>query len=353
MRWKRHLALGLSAAVAAGCGGGSTPAEPVPGGELAESAPLAEMGRATWKGFSGGHYPGGEAVPAAHATEGLRRARAIGPLDGEGRPDPAGKYALLSIGMSNTTQEFCRGPVTNCSAGSFVGQALADPAGRRAGLVLVDGAAGGQSAVDWIDPQDPNYTRVRDTRLAPLGLTERQVRIVWLKVANPGPRVALPDPAADAFQLEQFMGAILRAVKQRYPNLEMVFASNRTYAGYASTSLNPEPYAYESGFAVKWLVEAQIEQMAGPGNPADPVAGNLAYAGPSAAAPWVGWGPDLWASGTKPRAADGLVWLPEDFQSDGTHPSPEFGTPKVGGLLLTFFKTSEFTRCWFVQGGTC
>jgi hypothetical protein len=308
------------------------------------------MGGATWKGFAGGHYPGGETMPLAHAAEGLRRARAIGPLDGEGRQAADGKYVLLSIGMSNTTQEYCSGPVTACSPLSFVGQALADPAVRKAGLVLVDGAAGGQTAPTYDDPADANYDRIRDTRLAPLGLTERQVRIVWLKVANARPAVSLPDPTADAFQLLASMGAILRALRARYPNLDLVFASNRTYGGYATTTLNPEPYAFESGLAVKWLVQAQITQMEG-GAP-DPRAGNLSYGGAAPVAPWVVWGPDLWANGAAPRAADGLFYVREDFQNDGTHPSAS-GVQKVGRLLLTFFKTSPHARCWFVAGDAC
>lgn len=35
--------------------------------------------------------------------------------------------------------------------------------------------------------------------------------------------------------------------------------SSRTYGGYATTELNPEPYAYQSGFSVKWLVQDQLE----------------------------------------------------------------------------------------------
>jgi hypothetical protein len=168
-----------------------------------------------------------------------------------------------------------------------------------------------------------------------------------MKVANPGPSRSLPDEAADAHTLVQQMGDILRALRLRYPNLQQVFASSRIFAGYATTTLNPEPYAYESGFAVKWLIEAQIEQESGLGQ-VDPRAGDLDYDG---VAPWVAWGPYLWADGTTPRS-DGLTWLETDLAADGTHPSSS-GRAKVAAELLDFFKTSPQTSCWFLADGTC
>src|SRR5205814_5733577 len=88
---------------------------------------------------------------------------------------------------------------------------------------------------------------------------------------------------------------------------------SRIYAGYATgvSALNPEPYAYESGFAVKWLIEGQI-------NGADSV--NYDPARGPVQAPWLSWAPYLWADGLTPRN-DGLTWVCSSFQSDGTHPS--------------------------------
>jgi hypothetical protein len=182
--------------------------------------------------------------------------------------------------------------------------------------------------------------------LGPQGLSEAQVAAVWVKVANAGPTVALPSPQADAYRLLTQQGNIVRALKVRYPNVQQVFLSTRIFAGYATTTLNPEPYAYETGFAVKWLVAAQIRQMRGA--PPDPRAGDLSY---NTVAPWIAWGPYLWARGTEPRS-DGLVWLRSDLGPDGTHPSNS-GRQKVGTMLLSFFKTSAQARCWFLAGQTC
>ena len=110
--------------------------------------------------------------------------------------------------------------------------------------------------------------------------------------------------------------------------------------------LNPEPYAYESGFAVKWLIEAQIRQMQG--GPIDELAGDLNY---DTVAPWLAWGPYLWANGLQLRS-DGLSWKPDDFIFAGPHPSRS-GAHKVGTLLLSFFKISSHTACWFLAEETC
>lgn len=342
----------LTSILLPGCSGNPAQPQPPPPADVSAPVALTDLGAGTYLGFEGGLYPGGDdAPPADHLAAGLERARRIQPLDREGRPDPQGKYVLLSIGMSNTTQEFCsrEAVTTACNAWSFMGQAMADPAVERTHLAIVNGARGGQSAETWDGPSEANYDRVRDTILAPLGLSEAQVQVVWMKVAHPRPPVSLPAAAADARLLHARMGDILRALRQRYPNLQQVLASSRVYGGFATTALNPEPYAFESGLAVKWLVEEQIRQMRGELAPAESVAGDLRYDG---AAPWVGWGAYLWADDASSPRSDGLFWEPADFESDGTHPS-RAGEEKVGRLLLDFFRTSPVTRCWFLAGEGC
>jgi len=64
------------------------------------------------------------------------------------------------------------------------------------------------------------------------------------------------------------------------------------------------------------------------------------------------WGPYLWADGTNARS-DGLAWVAGDFSpADGTHPALG-AREKVAGMLLTFFKSSPVTSCWFSSGRTC
>src|SRR5262249_55228960 len=113
---------------------------------------------------------------------------------------------------------------------------------------------------------------------------------------------------------------------------------SRTYGGYARTPLNPEPYAYESGFAVRWLIEQQLKGEA--------ALNYDAKKGP-VRAPWLSWGPYLWANGSTPRT-DGFHYEERDLAQDGTHLSPS-GQEKVGRLMLRFFQNDATTRPWFVR----
>jgi hypothetical protein len=139
------------------------------------------------------------------------------------------------------------------------------------------------------------------------------------------------------------MADILRALRHHYPNLQQVYVSSRTYGGFAASTLNPEPYAYESGFAVKWLVQAQVEQMRS--GTIDAHTGDIDY---DAAAPWVAWGPYLWAGDASNPRADGFYWTRQDFSADGTHPS-QTGRRKVGQLLLDFLLSSPQASPWFAR----
>jgi hypothetical protein len=324
---------------------GSNP--PRPG----ETKPLSELTRSTYLGFSGGLYPAGKNVPpAAHAQEGITRMEAVQPLDAQGRPSANGEIVLLSIGMSHTLMEFCGKFViyTRCEPYSFIGQALVDPAVNHSTLYTINGARGSQVASDWVSPTHENYDRIRDAFLAPFGLSEQQVQVVWVKLTDfiLG-RPSLPAQNAQAFALTTTLAEIMRTLKIRYPHLQQVFLSSRIYGGYASGGISPEPYAYETGFSVKWLIEAQIDQMAT--GQVNNLTGDLNY---DTVSPWLAWGPYTWANGTTPRREDGLVWLPQDFEDDGSHPSIS-GRTKVANMLLSFFKTSPFTECWFLADPDC
>lgn len=351
MRMRHYSAASAAAAAVwlSSCGGSTavtvnTPPAAPPSTSSTQRVPISDMLATNYLGFRGGLYPNNSnTMPAEHYAAGIQRANSVQPLDANGQPSATGKIVLLSIGMSNTTQEWCTdGSAVACNSWTFTGQAAADPDVNHRTLAIANGAAGGKTPSFWNSPSLADYDRVRDQRLTPLGLTEKQVQIAWLKEADAQPTKSLPDSAADAYVLEQELGNMVRAMKVRYPNLKMVFLSSRIYGGYATTGLNPEPYAYETGFAVKWLIEAQIQQNRT--GTIDARAGDLNY---GSVAPWLGWSAYLWADGTNPRS-DGLTWTVTDVRDDDhTHPS-QAGQQKVATLLLQFFKSSPHTQCWFL-----
>lgn len=288
--------------------------------------PLTEMtAQDKYKGEDGGLYGGGRnEPPAGHAAAAKKELAQIVPLDAEGKASKDGKIVLISISMSNATQEFS----------TFKRVADAD-AQKSSLLTIVDCAQGGQAMAQWAPPQAKAW-QVAEQRLTAAGVTPKQVQVAWIKLANVGPTGELTDHGK---KLQADTTAVLNNAKTRFPNLRIAFLDSRIYAGYAVTRLNPEPYAYEGAFAVRWLIQDQIK-----GDP------NLNYdaANGPVKAPLLLWGAYLWADGMTPRKSDGLIYERKDLAGDGTHPTPS-GQMKVANQLLTFFKTNPYAKPWFVK----
>jgi len=299
--------------------------------------PLTDMtANDRYKDQDGGLYGGGgNKPPKKHLQAALQQAKLIRPLDDEGRPSEEGKIGFVSIGMSNTTQEFS----------AFVRLANADPA-KSPKVVIVDGAQGGMDARAWADPGSPsrpgtrNPWEVLDERLKRMGVTDNQVQVAWVKQARITPGT-LGEFPRHAEEMKGHVVTIVNKLKHRFPNLRIAYLSSRIYGGYAKTPLNPEPYAYESAFTVRWLIQDQIK-----GDP------KLNYDSEKGAvkSPLLLWGPYLWADGQQGRKAEDLVWRPEDLAGDGTHPS-DSGRRKVAELLLRFMKTDPTAKTWYAAGG--
>jgi hypothetical protein len=291
--------------------------------------PLTELGTEEYLGFKGGLYPDGtNERPAVHEKAGLELAKLIRPLDADGMSSPGGKIVLLSIGMSNTSQD----------SEGFAAQ-LKSNRDRSPNVIFVNGAQGGMTARAIQNPKDQGtgtrYWTTIEARLKQAGLTAAQVQVVWIKQADAGPKEGFPKYAQT---LQAELVKVAQVLHDRFPNLKLAYLSSRTYGGYATTPLNPEPYAFESGFAVKWLIEQQLK-----GDPAlnfDPAKGQVK-------APWLCWGPYLWANGTQKRA-DGFNYEASDFGNDGTHPSGD-GVAKVATELTRFFTTDTTAKPWFLR----
>jgi hypothetical protein len=300
--------------------------------------PLPDLGWGSYSNFNryfvGGLYPGGANTrPSGHEAAGLRLAlEEIQPLDTNGVPATNGQIVLLSSGMSNTTQEWA-----SKGTNHFKGRADRDPS-RNPRVAIVDGAIGGQDASRWTNINAQAWTNVLQ-RLASARVTTNQVQVLWLKQAIAGESGPLTNHAV---QLQAHLEKIVRNAKARFPNLKICYVSSRTRAYVYGSGLNPEPFAFETGFAVKWMIEKQINDA--PELIYDPAKGAVV-------APWLSWGPYLWTDGTAGRSDGFIAVCPADLESDFTHPSID-GAGKVGAQLLAFFKTDPTATPWFLRRET-
>ncbi|PYS83441.1 MAG: hypothetical protein DMF70_06630 [Acidobacteria bacterium] len=276
--------------------------------------PLTDLGSAQYLGFAGGLYPNGKnSPPSAYEEAGVALGATVQPLDKDGKLSPSGKIAMISIGMSNTSQQFSQ----------FIQLAEAD-ARKNPSLVMIDAALNGAAATDIAVPFGEYWTHV-DRQLQRREISPAQVQVAWLKTALARDPRGFPE---NARLLQRALRSIVEILSTKFPQLRLIYVSSRTYGGYSQSDLSPEPIAYESAFAVKWLIEERINTPS-----------------PDRSIPWVSWGPYLWADGLTPRS-DGLIWERSDFEPDGVHTSPQ-GALKVATMLFEFFQRDTAARRWF------
>lgn len=298
-------------------GGGRPANQRPPPGNL---TPLADMGAADrYEGEDGGLYGGGRNTPPdSHRKAGEAALAKVVPRNAAGEPDDDGTIGFVAISMSNATMEFSR----------FKQVADQSPL-KSPKVTIVDCAQGGQAMAEWA-PADGRPWEEARRRLAAAKVSPKQVQVAWIKLANKGPTGSLQDHGR---KLERDTLTVLHNARAQFPNLRLAFLGSRIWGGNANGALNPEPYAYESAFAARWLIQRQMKGDEELGADKSPL---------------LVWGPYLWAEGTKGRKLDSLVWERADFADDGVHPS-DAGRQKVAGLLLSFFTTDPLAKPWFVK----
>lgn len=289
---------------------------------------LNDLGTGTYQGSEGGLYPNGSNVrPSSHDSDGVAIANGIQPLDANGNPSDAGKIVFMAIGESTAQNEF----------GRFIPIANSDPA-KNPAVVIVNGAQGGATPNNFTSLSSAYWATVINNYLPQNNVTSQQVAAIWIEDTD---GIASGTFPSDMSNLQTQYETMMQTMLTLFPNLKLVYFSSRVYGGYSNgvgVPDNPEPYAYEVGFAVKWAIQDQIN-----GN------SNLNYNqgnGP-VVAPWMSWGPYYWSNGMLGRN-DGLIWDCADFSADGTHPSSQFGQLKVATALLQFLKTDDTTTPWYL-----
>lgn len=269
-----------------------------------------------YQGVEQGLYPGGSNAPSgAHLSYGNQKSGEIVPRAPDGTPDPNGLIGVISLGMSNTNQKWSR--FERESDGN---------ARHAARVVLIDGAQGGIDAENMANPQHRFWQEIFDARIAASGVAPEQIQVIWVMQSLRGEQGAFP---ARQVELKNFMQSMLDNALTRLPNVKVVYLSSRAYGGY----INREPYAFETAYSVKWLIEDQVTAIDG---------------GATEAGPWLAWGPYFWANGTCANA-DGTSWEPADFEDGGNNVHPALpGEIKAAALLEQFFSSDVRASAWYL-----
>lgn len=296
--------------------------------------PLNDLGTGTYLGEQGGLYPGGLNMrPSAHELAGVQLAQSIEPLDVDGNPDPDGRIVLAGLGHSNGNLFF-----------SAVKKGLIDidPA-RDSDVVFLNAGQPGKGVLEWANPFNVAWFNLL-SELEELGSSFEQVQVVWLHTVWKFPDETEVFPV-HAETSRAGLEYVARNVTMYMPNVKLMYLTPRVYGDYyIEIPLLAEPYAYESAFAIKWLIEKQIQGDAGLNY--DPANGAVV-------APWMSWGPYWWADGVRARS-DGLRWVCDDFGFDGLHPEVDGGF-KIIEQMERFLHTDSTTSEWYLasSGAPC
>lgn len=223
-----------------------------------------------------------------------------------------GVIGVVCVGMSNANQE-CNDYIQRL-ASEYAGQV--NPAVR-----VVNCAVGGHAIEKWIDPA---YDAVLwddciQRKLATRGVRPDQVRVIWHKAANQfttagggGVLPAYPAPGSDYDNFLRNLNDFSARVKVKFPAVQAVYTSSRSYGGYAGNPGRGEPLSYEEGHALNgWLATHAAVQGV-----------------------WYGWGPYLWAPACSTGVTNrgGVCYDRADYVADGVHPSA-LGEGKISRLL--------------------
>lgn len=286
--------------------------------------PLTDPG-VSYQGEVGGLYGGGNNAPPPSQAASLQAAASqVVPRNAAGLPAAGGKIGFVAIGQSTTMLEF----------GTFKILLAQDFAHSRS-VVAVNGAQNSQVLQSWAGSGGPWASMLRSVRAA--GLTPSQVQVVWIDLAQIYSWYFGPFADREA-HYATLMTKVVQTAKRYFPNLQVAYLSSRIYGGYGPQGVDPEPYAYESGFGVRRTIETQV--AGAPSLNDSPALGRVV-------APVLAWGPYPWADGTIPRA-DGLTWQRGDYFPDGVHPSFS-GQVKGAELLLNFLETDPSATRWFLN----
>lgn len=258
------------------------------------SIPLPQLLGSSYLGEPGGLYPESNEPPAGYLDE------AVSSLEQDSQ------IVLLCLGMS-AMQNMCSGYIN----GSYPGVTP--------GLIAINGAIGSKQQ-NWESASHFVWDRGVQM-LTQQGLNESQVDIVIYHNTFGGESRPFPEWVLAENGLRASLQITMDIIAERYPNTKLILVTSRYHAFYAPPdSKSPEPWAYESAWAYKYLIEDRINCAVDCGPP-------------------VAWFAYLWDSS----------WPQSWYVSDGIHLSNE-GRAAAGAIWDNFLRTSPYTTSWYLSG---
>ncbi|MFI5171131.1 MAG: T9SS type A sorting domain-containing protein [Chitinophagales bacterium] len=295
--------------------------------------PIVDLQTGFYMGFQGGLYPGGlNDIPTAHLDSGIIQALSIIPINFDGEVDTmVGKVVMVGLGSGSAQKSFNK----------FISQY--EDAGYTDSCVRIVNACISEQGIEQMIDEDADDFYWKDVNdfLQEEDLKKKQVAVVWVMNASFIDSVETMPAYVDSLKLKYI--ALIRKLKDQFPNVKLIYISGLQYGGYLApdadhTNAYAEPAPYYNDFAIKAVIEAQIN--------GDTL---LNYSDDDAGAAWTCWGPNFWADGRNLRTYDNLRWIcPGDFDTggDGFFLSGT-GQQKIADRLFDFFNTQPTTIPWF------
>ena len=197
-------------------------------------------------------------------------------------------------------------------------------------LVNCNNGSGEGSYNSIINPNDPYWNHVNTVLLASR-INAKQVQVIYLESEDSTDTREFPGrPYLVRDEIEQ----ALRICKAKFINLKLVYLLGRTTTFNVTAIHNKEPCPYYNGWAAKFVIEDQINGVAG-----------TQYKGDSAVAPMVTWGFYQWTNGSNVPRSDGFVWQESDTE-DGIHATAA-GQDTLASRFQRFLLTDSVASVWY------
>ncbi|MEP6681672.1 MAG: hypothetical protein ABJA35_00355 [Parafilimonas sp.] len=288
--------------------------------------PIDEIGPGTFMDSIGGLYPDGtNAASGTYANDLFATSQSIVPIDTFGVPGTSSKLskiAFISLGGSTG------GHNMKSLKDKTTGNPLTNP---KLLLLSCNNGTGDASINSIMNPNDLYWNHV--TQIIKGGKSSyRQVQVIYLETEDSTRYVAFPGRPN---VVKQELETCLRVLKQKFPNIKVVYNLARTRTFQSTALWNREPSPYYWGWAMKWAVQDQINGVPG-----------TEYKGDIIDAPMLAWGFYQWADSI-PRSTDGFSWVKSET-ADGLHAN-SFGQDTLSNRFQNFLLTDKYASVWYAR----